>query len=394
MPDSHPGPIAPMPGRTTVLFVSPVAEFVGGAEHSLMDLIANPEVRAILAAPGTGALTERAAQLGAEIRNFSYGAVAEVRRPFRLKVVARALLDSVRLARHLGRIARADGAQIIHSNGLKVHVVACLARLFGAPPVFVHIRDIAYNRAERLVWWIFRLLPSRVILVSRACWPWPTLPAHVRVIHNGVATSPAALPDRAIGLPLTVGFLGRISPFKGLKLLVEWIAHCRGNGLDVRLLVRGSAHPRDGEYMASVHAAVARHHLEGVCRFEGERRGLAAIYDGIDVVAVPSDVPDPLPRVVMEGLSLGLPVVGYPAGGIPDMIQHGKTGYLVTSGPEFCAALKDLAQTPGRFAAIRSAGHAWVKQNMSIEALHRNINREYRAVASRPPKQALRQVRA
>ena len=134
--------------------------------------------------------------------------------------------------------------------------------------------------------------------------------------------------------------------------------------------------------MTSVYKTVAAHHLEDVCRFEGERRGLAAIYENVHVVAVPSNVPDPLPRVVMEGLSLGLPVIGYPAGGIPDMIEHGKTGYLVTTGAEFCAAIRDLTQTPGRFAAIRSAGHAWVKENMSIEALHGNINREYRAVTS------------
>jgi glycosyltransferase involved in cell wall biosynthesis len=379
MPDSSPPPSP----ETTVLFVSPVADFVGGAEYSLFDLLTNPAIKAVLAAPGAGGVTRRAAQLGIPVRPYSYGAIVGVRRPFKMRAVLMAIRDSIRLARHLSRTARDEGADVIHSNGLKVHVVACLSRLFGGPPVFVHIRDIPVNAAERLIWWIFRLFASRVILVSRACWPWPTMQSHVRVIHNGVASSLAALPARRIGLPLTIGFFGRISPFKGLKLLVEWIAHCRGEGLDVRLIVRGRADPRDAAYMTTVHETIAAHHLEEVCRFEGERSGLAAIYENVDVVAVPSNIPDPLPRVVMEGLSLGLPVIGFPAGGIPDMIQHGKTGYLVTSGAEFCAALKDLMQTPGKFESIRRAGHAWVTENMSIDALHRNINQEYLTVTSK-----------
>ncbi len=357
MPNSSAGP-AGLPREITVLFVSPAADFIGGAEHSLMDLITNPAIRAVLTAPGTGAVTEAAARLGVPVRPFSYGAIADVRRPFKMRAVLTAVRDSVRLARHLSALAREEGADILHSNGLKVHVIACLSRLFGGPPVFVHLRDIPVNRAERLVWGMFRLFPSRVILVSRPCWPWPTMPPRVRVVHNGLAIPPAPLPDKRISLPLTVGYLGRISPFKGLKLLVEWVAHGRAAGLDIRLLVRGSAHPGDSAYMASVHEAVAAHHLGSVCRFEGERRGLEAVYEGVDVVAVPSHIPDPLPRVVMEAMSLGLPVIGYPAGGIPEMIQHGKTGYLASTAAEFGAALGDLIRTPGRFADIRSAAHA------------------------------------
>jgi len=61
------------------------------------------------------------------------------------------------------------------------------------------------------------------------------------------------------------------------------------------------------------------------------RSGLDDIYRGLDIVAVASSVPDPFPRAVIEAFSLGIPVVGYPAGGIPDMIRDRETGYLVTS---------------------------------------------------------------
>ncbi|MFO1127909.1 MAG: glycosyltransferase family 4 protein [Rhodospirillales bacterium] len=369
----------PHSAGVTVLFLSPATEFVGGAEQSLMDLVANPAIHAVVATPGHGALAERAAQLGAGLRTFSYGAIADVRRPFKMRSVLTSFRDSIRLARQLARIAGEEKAQIIHSNGLKVHVVACLARLFGAPPVFVHIRDIPYTRTEAMVWHLFQLLASRIILVSRACWPGKALPRQARIIHNGVHVPLTTLPDHPPGRPIAIGFLGRISPLKGLRMLVEWIAQCRTAGLDIRLIVRGGVQPNNADYFREVQNTVASHHLESICRFDDERHGLEAIYENVDVIAVPSNIPDPLPRVVMEGMSLGLPVIGYPAGGIPDMIQPGKTGYLASTGAEFCDAVVDLVGTPGRFDEIRRNGFAWVRQNMTLDALYRNINREYRA---------------
>ena len=56
---------------------------------------------------------------------------------------------------------------------------------------------------------------------------------------------------------------------------------------------------------------------------------LAVIYSLADVFVIPS-LQDNLPNVVVEAMSCGLPVVGFNVGGIPDMIEHKKTGYLVT----------------------------------------------------------------
>lgn len=277
----------PHSAGVTVLFLSPATEFVGGAEQSLMDLVANPAIHAVVATPGHGALAERAAQLGAGLRTFSYGAIADVRRPFKMRSVLTSFRDSIRLARQLARIAGEEKAQIIHSNGLKVHVVACLARLFGAPPVFVHIRDIPYTRTEAMVWHLFQLLASRIILVSRACWPGKALPRQARIIHNGVHVPLTTLPDHPPGRPIAIGFLGRISPLKGLRMLVEWIAQCRTAGLDIRLIVRGGVQPNNADYFREVQNTVASHHLESICRFDDERHGLEAIYENVDVIAVP-----------------------------------------------------------------------------------------------------------
>jgi glycosyltransferase involved in cell wall biosynthesis len=55
---------------------------------------------------------------------------------------------------------------------------------------------------------------------------------------------------------------------------------------------------------------------------------LAMVYSAADVFVLPS-LEDNLPNTVVEAMACGVPVVGFDIGGIPDMIEHKKTGYLV-----------------------------------------------------------------
>lgn len=54
---------------------------------------------------------------------------------------------------------------------------------------------------------------------------------------------------------------------------------------------------------------------------------LAMIYSAADVFVIPS-LEDNLPNTVIEAMACGLPVVGFNIGGVPDMVEHGTTGYL------------------------------------------------------------------
>ena len=59
-----------------------------------------------------------------------------------------------------------------------------------------------------------------------------------------------------------------------------------------------------------------------------DENNLAKIYSMADVFVI-SSLEDNLPNTVIEAMACGLPVVGFDVGGIPDMIEHKKTGYLV-----------------------------------------------------------------
>ena len=61
--------------------------------------------------------------------------------------------------------------------------------------------------------------------------------------------------------------------------------------------------------------------------FVSDPSRLVEIYNAADVFVLPS-LQDNLPNTVVESLSCGTPVVGFEIGGVPEMVEHGRTGFL------------------------------------------------------------------
>lgn len=363
-----------------VLYLSDVAHFKGGAEKSLFDAMTTPGVEAILCAPEDGPLTQAAQESGIESCTLDYGRVLGVHRPLRIFGIASALIDAVKAAWRLRR-HRVDA---IHSNGLKAHGVACLARVFGGPKVIVHIRSIPHTRLEKLFWVFMRVMAARMVLVSRPCWPdgllGRTLPPNARVVFNGiVALDDGFLSDARPQSPFILGFAGRIHPSKGVHDAIAWLSDCRD--LPLRFVIRGEADPQDSAYAQALNQQVTDLGLEDMCVFEGQKTGYQAIYEGIDAVIVPSTTPDPLPRACMEGAALGLPVLGYPAGGIPDMIEDGESGFLVANAQDLRRAIEALSDAE-RYAVMSKAATSHARTHFSLDALHRALKGIYAQVVN------------
>ena len=68
---------------------------------------------------------------------------------------------------------------------------------------------------------------------------------------------------------------------------------------------------------------------------------IALIYSAADVFTIPS-IQENLPNTIMEAMACGTPAVGFEVGGIPEMIEHQKTGYLATykSAENFAEGIK------------------------------------------------------
>lgn len=154
--------------------------------------------------------------------------------------------------------------------------------------------------------------------------------AHTEVLPN--VFTDVALRDRppAPDGPLRFGYFGRLIPDKGAHLLIEALSrYPDGWTLDI-------AGTGEADYVASLKAGAPPN-----VRFLGWTRA-DDFYPAIDIAVVPSIWPDPQPRVTFEAFMHGLPVIGADAGGIPEQIDEGRTGWLFRAG-----SADDLARVVG-----------------------------------------------
>jgi sugar transferase (PEP-CTERM/EpsH1 system associated) len=134
-----------------------------------------------------------------------------------------------------------------------------------------------------------------------------------------------------------VGTVGRIQAVKNQRLLVDAFALLRAklpeHAARLRLAIVG-----DGPSMDEIRAHVDRTGLGGVTWLPGARADVAAVMRGFSVFALTS-IAEGTPVTILEAMATGLPVVATRVGGIPEVVQQGRTGMLTPSGD--AAALAD-----------------------------------------------------
>ena len=155
----------------------------------------------------------------------------------------------------------------------------------------------------------------------------------VEVIPNGINLNRFKIIDKNIArdilcLPqdkklVLFGSLSALSNRrKGFSLLKETFKkYFSKKNKDIELIIFGSSKPRDEESLGFKTYYLGR---------LNDEISLALIYSAADAMIVPS-MQDNLPNTVMESLACGTPVVAFNIGGIPDMIDHQKNGYLAKS---------------------------------------------------------------
>ncbi|MBV8092437.1 MAG: glycosyltransferase family 4 protein [Acetobacteraceae bacterium] len=149
--------------------------------------------------------------------------------------------------------------------------------------------------------------------------------AQARIIRgNNLEPGPFIPTRRGRDGPLRLGFIGRLDPSKGLETLLDALM-----GFDpglVQLSVAGSGAP--------VYEAALR--SRGAPRNDVTFLGHVApvsFFPAIDLLVIPSAWEEPFARVFHEALSYGVPSLILPQGGLPEAVDHGRTG-LVAPTPD------------------------------------------------------------
>lgn len=345
-------------GTTPILFCSHVVDW-GGAETVLADLLAGldrTQFAPHLACPATGPLVDRAQQLGVPVHPLAIGGRSAWQK----------LRSLPGAARQLRQLSLRLGARVLYANTMIAGYAGVLAQRPDLPCLW-HLHIVTRSRFAR---WALRraaavVTPSRA--GAAAVDPAMATSPRLRVVPNGVAAPFFAAPGtglrQELGLPAEtplVGIVGRLDPHKGHDVLLRAFAGLPGAA---HLVVVGGEAFADSiarvrGYGDRLRRLAAELGLQARVHFLGHREDVAAVVHQLDVVAVPSIALESAPRSIAEAQAAGRAVVASRIGGIPELIEHGRTGLLCEPGdvPQLAAALGKLLGEPSL--RIRLGRHA------------------------------------
>ena len=153
---------------------------------------------------------------------------------------------------------------------------------------------------------------------------------------------------------------------QGLKWMLSALAKLAAENVSFKLVIAG-----DGSERKSL-IKLAQNLLPGRVIFCGtiERDQMYRIYSGGDLFVFPG-IRESLGMVFLEAQSCGLPVVAFDNGGIPEIVNQGKTAYLTSPFDEvvFCKAIKRLLADAGQRTTMGKAAAKHVRCNHD---LHQN----------------------
>ncbi len=155
-----------------------------------------------------------------------------------------------------------------------------------------------------------------------------------RLIHYGLEpqkpsseTRPAPLDNvfKLTGKKPIVTFLGGGIESKGAQVLLDAMPFVFQNNADVHFVIAGGGEPH---YLTSFRRFFPRVLEIGRLPF----KDIVSLYAISDLVLAPSVWYDTSPTVIYQSYHWGVPVIGSNLGGIPELIRHGETGYVVPPG--------------------------------------------------------------
>jgi sugar transferase (PEP-CTERM/EpsH1 system associated) len=192
------------------------------------------------------------------------------------------------------------------------------------------------------------------------------------LVPNGVDTamfSPAAVTGRHFPpYCFVIGTVGRVQEVKNHRGLVEAFIRLReklpAERDRLRLAIIG-----DGACLPALRQQVADAGLTELVWLPGARNDIRDLMRTFSVFAL-SSIAEGTPVTILEAMATGLPIVATRVGGIPEVVQHGRTGMLAPAADTeaLAEALAFYVEHPTRLAEDGKAARRMAEARFSIDA--------------------------
>jgi glycosyltransferase involved in cell wall biosynthesis len=222
---------------------------------------------------------------------------------------------------------------VVHAHMANAHVLAALAGKLTGKPVLSTIHGRQLHNADLEV---HRAAGTHLSVVCAHTY-YHALglgvnPAQLTLIPNGVDVNvftprqrETTLRER-FGIPAdapVAGFLGRLSWEKGPDVFLRAVLGAHQRVPDAHFILVG-----EGPMLSQLQDFARQFGLAGHVHFAGLQTDIPAVLSEFDLL-VSSSHSEAMPLAIMEAMACGVPVLATRAGGVPDLIQHGITGWMV-----------------------------------------------------------------
>ena len=191
----------------------------------------------------------------------------------------------------------------------------------------------------------------------------------IHVIYNGIAFDnqfkqfaerrKTTLPNKTY----TFIIIGSIIPPKGQDVAIRALSVLRSRGLDSQLLIVGTG---ENDYLKYLKELAADLNVEESVIFTGYLSDPYEAFYFSDCMLMCSQH-EAMGRVTVEAMSACLPVIGNDSGGTPELIQHGKSGFLYNTFEELTNFMCIMVENPELGSQFGSHGWQYVRENFTIE---------------------------
>jgi L-malate glycosyltransferase len=299
----------------------------------------------------------------------------------------------------LSRVLKQLKPDIVHAHDPHAVAMAALALSMStqlAKPPLVAARRVDFHlKGNSLSRWKYRQVDCficasdaiRTMLVADGVSPARAVTVHEGIDVDRVRAAPPAKLHEELWLPHHAPIVGNVAalvPHKGQRHFIEAARLVLPHVPDARFVIAG-----EGELRPSLEKQIKDHHLEKHVVLAGFRADVLSVHKAFDIFVM-SSVTEGLGTSLLDAMAAGKPIVATRAGGIPEVVVDGETGFIVE--PRDHAAMAEAIVRLLKDEALRNrmgaAGRARVESRFSSERMVQETLRVYKRVAMHPHQEA------
>jgi len=226
---------------------------------------------------------------------------------------------------------------VVNTHSSRDGYVAGIAARLAKVPCLVRTRHIQVTYPNAAVSRLaFHRLPDRVTTTSQAIanglvQELKLNPNHVHCIPTGIPLNRFNSLERSLSPDHHhVAMVSVLRSWKGHRVFLEAIRRLRQEHRlpsGARFSIYGA-----GPMEQHIHSWIKEFHLQDRVQLHGHREDVEEVFAKIDLLVLPSLAHEGIPQAILQAQASGVPVIASEVGGIPEVITHAQTGYLVPPG--------------------------------------------------------------